>query len=88
MSPSLRSYIDSRYVRVPAAVSPVAELVHDFRASLPPAERREWTRQRVIAELLAHGLTCGVRDRVYHVAGLAPRGEWKSVNGKLELAIA
>jgi hypothetical protein len=88
MSPSLRSYLDKHCTRHPAAVMPILDLTRDFRASLATAERREWTRQRVISELLAHGFTCGIRDRVFHVAGLAPVGTWHTVNGKLELAHA
>lgn len=88
MSPALKAFLGGRYVRQPLAVSPVAAIVRDFRETLPAAERHEWTRQRLVSELLAAGYVCGVRDKVYHVAGIAPRGSWQEVQGKLELVHA
>lgn len=85
MSQELKSFLVEHCTRSPAAVVPVIALMRAFRQSLPPDAQGEWTRQRLVSELLASGLTCGVRNKTYHVAGLALRGQWKAINGRLTL---
>jgi hypothetical protein len=88
MSPTLRDFVNERCIRSAAAVWQVCDLVKHFHAALPPAARKEWPRGRIINELLAAQFMVGFKNQTYHVAGIAPRGEWRTINGRLELARA
>ena len=86
MNPILRAFVAERCIQNSAAVTQLRELLDVFRATLPAKARASWPRDRVISELSRAGFKVGLIDKTAHVAGLALRGQWQEVDGRLELS--
>ena len=86
MNPILRAFLSERCIPNPAAVTQLKDLLGSFRATLPPKVKASWPRQRFVSELARGGFVIGEIDRVAHIAGISLRGQWREVNGRLELA--
>lgn len=80
---SLRTFIADHCDQLPGGLYPLA----DFTRMLRSASGEPWPRSRVVAELVAAGFTIGLHEKVYQVAGLAPRCGWRNVGGALVIAV-
>ena len=88
MSPALARFLTDRAIRCPSGSYSLKDFAADFIGQLPAKASDSWRRSRLVAELTAAGFPVAVdpRTRTYVVGGLAPRGQLREVDGRLELA--
>jgi hypothetical protein len=89
MQPALALFVRAHCIEVPTATYPVKEFVATFIGQLPASAQASWRRGRIIAELVAAGFKVALGPGGVHVvAGLAPKGALREVDGRLELVSA
>jgi hypothetical protein len=81
----LSNFINFQSVQFPGAREQLFEFVARFKQSLPARTRDDYTRGRIVAELAQLGFQIGIDRKVFWVAGIAPRGHYESVNGRMTL---
>jgi hypothetical protein len=82
----LREFIDRHCDQHPAALLQVSEFLRHFRDSLPAKSRGSWSRGRVLTDLAQAGFVIGTQHKIAMIGGLALRGEWREIDGRLMLA--
>ena len=85
MHDHLLRFISNHCVRFPSAAYELKQFCADFYDTLPPAARKSWRRGRVVAALTLGGFPVGMNHGIAMVGGLAPRGQYRERDGRLEL---
>lgn len=86
MHDHLLSFVSNRAIRVPSGVFELKAFCQEFYEFLPAAARASWRRSRVVADLTQAGFPVGMHHGIAMIGGLAPRGQLREVDGRLEFA--
>jgi hypothetical protein len=85
MPDQLSIFVSNRCIRVATGVFELKAFCEAFYDSLPPAARNSWRRSRVVGELTRAGFPIGMNHGIAMIGGLAPRGQLRERDGRLEL---
>jgi len=85
MPDHLLTFVSRHCIRVPTGVFELKAFCEAFYDQLPPAARQSWTRSRVVGELTRAGFPIGMNHGIAMIGGLAPRGQLRERDGRLEL---